>query len=583
MFRFVLLGLLLIGAMVFVDLPSSYVFAETIVEPVKKDKPKKNKLKEDKLERKFDSGDAMRDLQSKSMRSQKAVYGHWGNQADRFSNWLNHSNRLIPVYTFGIKLDSLRKRGSIYSDPDRLKKLYGSVPEATVNPKAAYFDQTDLHRLQWEAIQSGRTNIIVIIFDGLDWQTTRAAAIFKNGRVDYDQGRGNGLAFQDERRTVTDFGLVVTSSYAGGAKTDVNAQTVISCTPNTKGGYDVDRGGDDPWHEQADRNYLMGLDRERPHNVTDSAASATSITTGMKTYSGAINVAPDGTKLIPIARKLQADKNMSIGVVTSVPVSHATPAAAYANNVTRKDYQDIARDLLGLPSSSHREEPLPGVDVLIGGGWGEGIKDDSSQGDNFASGNLYLHQDDVRKADVENGGKYFVVQRSEGRSGKEDLAFASVAVSAMRQLGRSTRLLGFFGTKNGHLPFQTADGDYTPTFDVAGTERYTKADVDENPTLADMTTAALSVLEKNPAGFWLMIESGDVDWANHANNLDNSIGATLSGEAAFESVMDWIADKDAWDETAVIVTADHGHYLVLDHPQVIAEAGRKTNEARISQ
>jgi alkaline phosphatase len=66
-----------------------------------------------------------------------------------------------------------------------------------------------------------------------------------------------------------------------------------------------------------------------------------------------------------------------------------------------------------------------------------------------------------------------------------------------------------------------------------------------------------------------MIESGDVDWANHANNLDNSIGATLSGDAAFRAVCQWAEQHDRWKDTAVIVTADHGHYLVLEKPEAL--------------
>ena len=74
-----------------------------------------------------------------------------------------------------------------------------------------------------------------------------------------------------------------------------------------------------------------------------------------------------------------------------------------------------------------------------------------------------------------------------------------------------------------------------------------------------MTRAALLVLEQAIDGFWLTIEAGDVDWANHANNLDNSIGAVLSGDEAFRVVMDWIEENNAWSYTAVIVTADHGN------------------------
>jgi alkaline phosphatase len=73
-----------------------------------------------------------------------------------------------------------------------------------------------------------------------------------------------------------------------------------------------------------------------------------------------------------------------------------------------------------------------------------------------------------------------------------------------------------------------------------------------------------------------MVEAGDVDWANHANNLDNSIGAVLSGQAAFDVVMNWVDQHDAWDHTAVIVTADHGHFFVNQDPATIANAGSES-------
>ncbi len=100
----------------------------------------------------------------------------------------------------------------------------------------------------------------------------------------YSSGRGTGLGFQDDRRVQTDFGLVCTSPRTATVKLDVNAQTVLSTDIATTGGYDPIRGGEAPWNEHANGNYLLGLDRERPHAVTDSAASATSMTSGIKTY-----------------------------------------------------------------------------------------------------------------------------------------------------------------------------------------------------------------------------------------------------------------------------------------------------------
>lgn len=517
-----------------------------------------------------DADDPLRRMQRLATQNQTATWGHWGNQPEKYMTWDQHSNRLIPVYTFGITLDNLRAEGSAYADPERLKKLYGKVPEGTLNPKALYFDQTDVFRLQTAALEAGYTNIILMVFDGMDWQTTRAASLYKQNR--YSSGRGTGLAFQDDRRVETDYGLICTSPMADILKHDTNSQVVLEWSGEPTGGYDPSRGGQAPWLEQSKRNYLLGKDREQPHTVTDSAASATSMMSGYKTYNAAINVLVDGRQVVPLGRTLQYEDGFKIGIVTSVPVTHATPACAYANNVTRKDYQDIGRDLLGLPSASHRDEPLQGVDVLLGGGWGENKKTDINQGENFLPGNPYLHEEDIHRADIKNGGRYVVVQRTAGKDGKKHLM-----AGAMKAIDHDHRLLGFFGTKGGHLPYQTADGQYNPTIDnKEEKEHYLPADLTENPTLAEMTRAALLVLEQAIDGFWLLVEAGDVDWANHANNADNAIGSVFSGDDAFRVVMDWVDENDAWDYTAVIVTADHGHYLVIEDDERFIEAGKKS-------
>ncbi len=59
-----------------------------------------------------------------------------------------------------------------------------------------------------------------------------------------------------------------------------------------------------------------------------------------------------------------------------------------------------------------------------------------------------------------------------------------------------------------------------------------------------------------------------MDFALHDNNLDNAIGAVLSGEEAVRVLFDWIERHHAWEDSLVIVTADHGHYLVLDNPRL---------------
>lgn len=514
--------------------------------------------------------DGMAALQQTSVETNKVIFGHWGTDIEKYSTWKTHSNRLIPLYVFGDNLDRIRGDNSVYRDAAKIEKLYGFTPTNTYNSSAEYFDQTDIYGLQKAAAGRGKKRIVLFVFDGMDWQTSRAAAIYKTGRVAYDSGRGSGLSFQDYRGVDTDFGYYVTSPANDGTTTDVDSQRVKLIGGKTPGGYDVTRGGEFPWGPIPDANYPIAVGTEPKHAYTDSASSATSMTCGIKTYNDAINVDASGRESISIARELQ-DRGFAVGVVTSVPISHATPACAYASNVHRDDYQDLTRDMIGRPSVFH-PGGLAGLDVLIGGGWGEDKKEDGAQGKNFVPGNRYLTDEDLKTVNAANGGKYVVVQRSKGLVGSEVLRAAVDAAKAQKQ-----RLLGFFGVKGGHLPFQTADGGFDPVASVGTggkpdlTEKYTADDVRENPTLSDMSIAAIEVLHSRSDNWWLMIEAGDVDWANHANNLDNSIGATLSGAAAFSSVVQWIEQHGGWDDTVVYVAADHGHYLVLDKPEVIAK------------
>ena len=87
-----------------------------------------------------------------------------------------------------------------------------------------------------------------------------------------------------------------------------------------------------------------------------------------------------------------------------------------------------------------------------------------------------------------------------------------------------------------------------------------------------MTRAALTVLGARPEQpFALFVEAGDVDFALHKNNLDNAIGAVYSGEEAIRVIIDWVETHSNWDESVLIVTADHGHYLVLDDPKALID------------
>lgn len=514
--------------------------------------------------------DPMVEMQRAAIELDRATWGHWGPMEDRYSSWTSHSNRLIPVYAFGFQFDQIPGFGKAYRSPERLRELYGQVPPQTLAPEATYFDQVDVFLWQQAAVAAGKKHLIIVIFDGMDWQIAQAAACYAQGRVTHQEGRGTGLKFMDYCGTESSFGYCVTSPFGESESVDVDGQILTAPVVPT-GGYDPSRGGENPWTSKVNLDYLIGKDRSMPHAVTDSASSATSICAGIKTYNEAINVDAQGKPVAPLAHELQQNRGWSIGVVTSVPISHATPAAAFAQNVSREDYQDLTRDMLGLPSVVRRASPLSGVDVLIGAGWGESCDQDKKQGQNFIPGNRYLAEPDLQQ--IQADPRYVVAQRSPGRDGATVLDEA-----ARRAAAEGRRLFGFFGGPNGHLPFTTADGRFDPVRDKGPREVYSAADIDENPSLAQMTQAALRVLEQDRDGFWLMVEAGDVDWACHANNLDNAIGAAICGDEAVSEIFRWVEERNGWDDTAVLVTADHGHLFVTRDIAAIAEAGARAQQ-----
>lgn len=530
------------------------------------------------------SDDYIRQLQQRAIKAGTSPALHWGVDPTKYTEWRSHSNRLVPVYTYGtrgagpgIDLSSYSGENSPYRSAAELKQIYGRLPTNTLNTEADYFDQTNLAELQRAALAAGRKFIFLVIFDGMDWQTTRAAAIYNSGTVSYDKGHGSGLHFLDYQADgLRQFGFAVASPSNALAVPSPNRQTVVN-PGATPGGYNAEKGGPNPWTDGSEPQYLIrdSASGKLEHARPDSASTATAITTGSKTYNAAINVDRTGAQLTTVAHLAQ-EKGYAVGAVSNVPVSHGTPAATYGHNVLRYDYQDLSRDLLGLPSIAHPEQPLPGLDVLIGGGFGTELEQDKRQGKNFVPGNQFLTKQDLETVNVANSGKYTVAIRTKGVSGTDRLRAAT-----QQAIQNRTRLLGFFGMGQyaGHLPFRTADGDYWPTAGNSGkAEQYTVADVQENPTLTDMTSAALAVLEQNQNGFWLMVEAGDVDWANHDNNIDNSIGAVLSGDAAVKVITDWVDQHSNWSESLLIVTSDHGHFLVIEQPEALTPPGRPQTE-----
>jgi alkaline phosphatase len=529
-------------------------------------------------------------------RKMPRVY-HFGSQGpgDVFSNHTSHTNRLVPVYVFGRKADlgAVLGQNSRYRDPEKIRALFGSLPENSVNPRAVYADQSDLYRVQKEAVAQGVKHLFIVWFDGLDWPTTQAAAIVKTGKV-YTEGKGSGLVFQDyDAGGTAQYGFVVTSPTHDRNRPDVDAQTVVIPPDSVGGGYDARIAGPNPWTlgplgSQAP-GYFKGQSANETdragaqavggvlHAYTDSSQSAAEIVSGVKSYNNGVNVTDDGRLVTTLFHELQG-QGWKLGTVTSVPFDHASPAAMYAQNVHRDDYQDLARAMFGQPGiiQEARQAPLrPGLDVIIGTGFGitTNAKSLAAQGRNGVAGSLFITDADLAAVDVKNGGKYVVIRTESAVDGGQALSRGTA--NAAR---RSVRLFGYFGRAGlDHLPYQTADGRYDPAPSLKNdgqaepAESYTRADRIEQPTLAQMTQAALTVLAEPPGQpFALFIEAGDVDFALHANNLDNAIGAVYSGEDAVRVVIRWVESHSNWDESVLVVSSDHGHYLVVDDPQSLA-------------
>ena len=522
---------------------------------------------------------------------------HYGSQGrgNVFSNHTSHTNRLVPVYVFGKKVDlgAVTGANSRYRDPERIKATYGFLPENTVNPEAVYGDQSDLYWVQKQAIARGAKHLFIVWFDGLDWPTTQAAAITKSRKI-YEEGKGAGLLFQDyDADGSAQYGYVVTSPTHDQNRPNVNTQTIVIPPKSLTGGYDARIAGSTPWTlgplGLKAPGYLKGQsanDSDRAgvvavggvlHAYTDSSQSAAEMVSGIKSYNNGLNFTDDGRIVTTLFHELQ-DQGWKVGTVTSVPFNHASPAAMYAQDVYRDDYQDLAREMLGLPGilqQARHASLRPGLDVVMGTGFGiiTNPKSLTAQGENGVLGSLFITDTDLAAIDAKNGGKYIVVHTEPGVDGGR--ALQQSATAAARQ---SARLFALFGRDGlDHLPFQTADGRYDPAPSIASkgelrpAEWYTPADRIEQPTLAQMTEAALTVMSAKPnQPFALFIEAGDVDFALHTNNLDNAIGAIYSGEEAVRVVIRWVESHSNWDDSAMIVSSDHGHYLVVDDLQALA-------------
>lgn len=242
--------------------------------------------------------------------------------------------------------------------------------------------------------------------------------------------------------------------------------------------------------------------------VTDSAAAASAMACGQKTANGvlcedasAVYGKSDGRKLESIAVWAKK-RGLRVGLVTTTTVTHATPAAFYAQEKDRDNEAGIARQAAAC-----------GFDLILGG-----------------------------------GRKYFPGDvRTEAQAAGFTIVETAEALKGI--VGLEHRVLGLFA--EGHMPYQ-------PEIEAARAGAAEGAEAGDSaartaPTLVEMTRFAIDALRKTGQPFFLMVEGGRIDHAGHANWARTLVDET----AAFDEAIGYAVDTLDPKTTLVLVTADH--------------------------
>ena len=267
--------------------------------------------------------------------------------------------------------------------------------------------------------------------------------------------------------------------------------------------------------------------------ATDSAAAATAMSCGAKTYNGAIGVDSAKKPLKNIIERCE-ERGMATGVVTSVQLSHATPAGFVAHNEARGNYAEIAREMIYNSA----------VDCIIG--CGHPLYD--GDGNLIEDPNAYKYVGGEKAWNELTAGTAGSDADGDGVSDPWVLIETRAQFQALAS-GQSPKRV--FGVPLVAKTLQQArSGD-------SHAEPYTVPMIETVPTLEEMTRAALNVLDNDVDGFFLMVEGGAVDWAGHANQSGRVIEEEIDFNKSVEAVVDWVRANSNWGETLVIVTGDH--------------------------
>lgn len=252
---------------------------------------------------------------------------------------------------------------------------------------------------------------------------------------------------------------------------------------------------------------VVGLQTTYADNrfITGSAAAATALACGMKTTINTIAMDPIKSNPYTTIAELAREKGMKVGIVSSVSIDHATPACFYAHEPERGHYWHIADQL-----------SMSDFDYFGGGGM---------------------------KGQID---KYWPDGATDPVLLAIDRGYTLVRTKAELQAVAP-------GTKT----FAYGNDVYTQEADPTDKSYSMPYEIDraaDNLSLADYTAEGIRLMD-NPRGFFMMIESGKIDWACHANDAMAAIQDTIAFDDAVAVAVDFMNEHPG--QTLIVVTGDH--------------------------
>ena len=287
---------------------------------------------------------------------------------------------------------------------------------------------------------------------------------------------------------------------------DVTATRILlNCeTPSQPFPYFCAKGpGGPPLHLETLEHVGYQRTYSKTNTITDSSAAASAFACGEKFVNNEVCFHADGARHNLSMLELAHSRGMATGLVATQTITHATPASFASHLSNRNCETEIARQYI--------METRP--DVLLGGG--------------IATFNTTTR--DVCGV----SGDYIKAAQSSGYT------YVNTKAAMDSVPNKVNRLLGLFAPKS-----------LTP--------EYQRTPDTTQPRLPDMTKAALKILDRNKAGFFLMVEGSLVDSGNHAENLQYQFGEMKAFDQSVKVVLDWInSSPERQQHTLLIVLPDH--------------------------